>query len=84
MKFMNSASKHGVERADAFWAVEHAMLFKPSFQRSRLVDMPDSALFVGPDRNGRLIEIMAVRLEDEIIIFHAMSARRMFRDMIVL
>lgn len=77
-----SAGKHGISQGDALWAIENAMLVKPSFQRSRLPDMPDPTLFVGPDRQGRLIEVMAVHVGDETVIFHAMAARRMFLTMI--
>lgn len=54
--FTHSAGRHGVSEQDAIWAIEHALLAKPSFQRSRLPDMPDPSLFVGPDTTGRIIE----------------------------
>ncbi|QCV96191.1 hypothetical protein FEZ30_13810 [Acidipropionibacterium acidipropionici] len=80
--FTHSAGRHGVSEQDAIWAIEHALLAKPSFQRSRLPDMPDPSLFVGPDTSGRIIEVMAVRTDDDLIIFHAMRARPQFLDQI--
>lgn len=44
--------------------------------------MPDPSLFVGPDTSGRIIEVMAVHTDDDLIIFHAMRARPQFLDQI--
>lgn len=77
-----SAGTHGIGEEDVIWAIEHAVLVKPSFQRSRLPDLPDPTLFVGPTRDGRLVEVMAVHLDDETVIFHAMRARKVFLDLI--
>lgn len=80
--YTTSAGKHGIGEEDATWAIEHAVLVKLSFQRSRLPDLPDPTLFVGPARDGRLIEVMAVHLDNATVIFHAMRARKMFLNLI--
>lgn len=82
MVFTDSAGRHGVREEDAVWAIEHALLVKPQFQRARFPGTPDPTLFVGPDTLGRLIEVMAVHVDGEPVIFHAMRARKAFLDLI--
>ncbi|AZZ40565.1 hypothetical protein C0Z10_13385 [Acidipropionibacterium jensenii] len=80
--FTHSAGRHGVSEQDAIWAIEHALLAKPVFNVLGCPTCPIPPLFVGPDTTRRIIEVMAVRTDNDLIIFHAMRARPQFLDQI--
>ncbi|RLP07014.1 hypothetical protein [Propionibacterium australiense] len=64
MEVVPSAHKHGVDEADMLHAIRMAI---------RAHRMDGYVMYVGPARDGRLIEV-ACNLDGEI--FHAMEARK--------
>ncbi len=65
-----SARKHGVADADLRHAVEHAMVVADSDE-----DL-DKVLYLGPDRAGNLLEVIAIARVDEVeLVIHAMRMR---------
>jgi uncharacterized DUF497 family protein len=71
----SSARKHGVEDADVQHAWRNAM---------RLVEYEylgeDRLLVIGPDRHGRLLELVAVPAQAPVRIIHADRLRPKFYD----
>lgn len=71
MEIYSSARKHGISNADIEHAVDHAMA----------VGEQDDAkvLYLGPDRSGKLLEIVSVLRDDGTeIVIHAMRMRRIY------
>ena len=75
MELTPSARKHGVEDADIQHAWRNAM---------RLVEYEylgeDRLLVIGPDRHGRLLELVAVPAQAPVRIIHADRLRPKFYD----
>ena len=75
MEVTPSARKHGVEDADIQHAWRNAM---------RLVEYEylgeDRLLVIGPDRHGRLLELVAVPAQTPVRIIHADRLRPKFYD----
>lgn len=75
MEVTPSARKHGVEDADIQHAWRNAM---------RLVEYEylgeDRLLVIGPDRHGRLLELVAVPAQAPVRIIHADRLRPKFYD----
>ena len=68
-----SALRHGSTERDIAHAVRHCLV---------LATMPDDAelwLALGPDRVGRLLEVLFRLDGDRVVTFHAMPVRRRFR-----
>jgi hypothetical protein len=68
-----SARKHGVVETDISHAVEHAVA---------VGDQDDGkVLYLGPDRAGNLLEVVAVVRDDETeVVIHAMPMRRIYES----
>lgn len=70
-----SARKHGIQDADIIHAFEQAI---------RLVefeyDGEDRLLVIGPDRHGRMLEVVAVPVDEPTRIIHADRLRAKFYD----
>ena len=76
-----SASRHGVDLADAEHAVRNHRLWIRQFDEPRLVGGPRPELFIGPDRAGIPLEIMANWLTNgDLEVFHAMRLRQKTRN----
>jgi len=74
VEFHQSAFKHGVEVDDVVHAVENA---------TEIIDLdsesdPPKVLVIGPDRSGRWLEIIWLRLADHDLVIHAMKLRKVF------
>lgn len=69
MRVMRSAHKHGVGDADARHAVRNYL---------RVLDHGEVAMFIGPGRDGTVLEVGVVLDDDDPRIIHAMPARRKF------
>ena len=68
----DSARKHGVASDDILHAVAHAMVTLPRVDRP-----PGGTLHLGPDRAGRLLEVVSVREGGDVHhVIHAMPMRR--------
>ena len=77
IKFNRAAFKHGVTEADILRAFETFIYEDP------VDDADNKYLLLGFNLKGNLIEIMYNRInEDAINVFHAMSCRRAFRELL--
>jgi hypothetical protein len=70
MEIADSARKHGISDADIVHAVRNAI---------RVVSHGDCDLYIGADRNGRLLEVLVLD-DDTPAAIHAMVLRRKFYD----
>ena len=77
VRFTASASRHGISNERAGYVVDDCPVpvYAPaSGQR-------DAALFLGPDRDGVPLEVLAVELaESDLLVVHAMRLRRRYLD----
>lgn len=71
MEIADSARKHGVVDDDIRHAVRNAI---------RVVSQGDRDLYIGADRDGRLLEVVVLDDEEEPFAIHAMPLRRKFYD----
>lgn len=70
MEIAESARKHGVADEDIGHAVQLAL---------RVVSQePDRLLMIGPDRRGRLLEVVVIDPDAAPVAIHAMTLRRKF------
>ena len=67
MEIYESARRHGIDDEDIRHGVEHALVVADEEEEARV-------LYLGPDRAGNLLEIVAVlRDDDSEIVIHAMQ-----------
>lgn len=79
--FASSARRHQAkdrfEDADVLHAIEHALYVGDDG------DDPDKALYLGPDRAARLLEIVvAVRSDGSEVVIHAMKMQARYRPLL--
>ena len=75
MDAYESAHRHGIADADIEHAVDHAVLVAE--------DEDDKVLYLGPDRAGNLLEVVAIKREDDSeIVIHAMKMRRAYEHLL--
>jgi uncharacterized DUF497 family protein len=73
MHFAASARKHGVPEEDALHAMRH-----PLAQLEQSYDGESRMLVIGPDRSGRLLEIVVVPSRDPDRVIHVDAMRPKF------
>ena len=77
VEILSSARKHGVSDEDIQHAVDHALVVADSEE-----DV-DKVLYLGPDRAGNFLEVVAaVRADDSEIAIHAMPMRAMYESLL--
>lgn len=77
VRFMASASRHGIGHDRSAWVVEHCPcpLYPPSSEND------DQVLFLWPDNRGIPLEVLAIELESgDLLVIHAMRMRAKYRD----
>ena len=62
-----SARKHGIDEGDMRHAVELAL--------AEVHLDADRTLIIGPARDGKLIEVVVLDIDDDPVVIHAMAAR---------
>ena len=73
--FLPSAAKHGYTEADALNAIKNYHRSKLKFEQSRIPNLPDPDLYIGPSLKGDLLEVMVYEVTPDIYIFHCMKLR---------
>lgn len=76
MRFLDSADRHGIARADALHVVRHALV------RVALRDEPPKELFLGFDRGARALEVVVTEIRGRPFLIHAMRLRRSYRHLL--
>ena len=71
-----SASRHGIARDRAIHVVRNC----PRPLYSSEPEEEDLVIFLGLDPNGVALEVMAIELEDALLVIHAMKLRAKYRD----
>lgn len=76
IQFSRSASRHGISRPRALHVVQTCQLplYSPEPEDADLV------LFFGLDPDGVALEVMAIELEDGLLVIHAMKLRPKYRE----
>jgi hypothetical protein len=75
-----SARRHGVEDDDIEHVCAHPLV---------VVDLepdadPPKVLAIGPDRSGRLLEVILLELaDDRLLVIHAMGLRPVFHELLL-
>ena len=76
MEIYESARRHGIDDEDIRHGVAHALVVADDEEEGRV-------LYLGPDRAGNLLEIVAVlRDDDSEIVIHAMPMRRTYEPLL--
>lgn len=75
MEVRDSARRHGIDDADILHAWANAIRLVEYDYRGQ-----DRLLVIGPDRNGRLLEVVAVPAAEPTRIIHADTLRPKFFD----
>jgi hypothetical protein len=79
IRFASSAGRHGIGEDRIRYVITHApvVLFPTPDDDGE----PDRILFLGPDRQGSLLEVVALELAPgDLLVIHAMRMRRKYRD----
>jgi uncharacterized DUF497 family protein len=76
MEIRQSARKHGIGDADIMQRVGQRALRLVEYE----YDGEDRLLMIGPDRTGRLLELVAVPVEEPTRIIHANRLQPKFYD----
>lgn len=71
-----SARKHGATDDDIRHAIDNAMVV------ADVEDDDDIVLYIGPDLDGHLLEVIAVTRDDGELVIHAMPLRRKYRPLL--
>lgn len=80
IEWANSADKHRISREDAVHAIAHRLYYVQEFDRSR-TGGHNVDLFVGPGRDGQLLEVMIEPIPPrDAVVFHVMPARQKIID----
>jgi hypothetical protein len=76
LRFRESAIRHGINAERATFVIEHCPqpLYMPE------PDAVDRVLFLGFDRHGVPLEVVAIDLDVELDVIHAMPMRRSYLD----
>lgn len=79
IRWAKSARKHRISRARSGHVVRTAetIIREPAPEGSPLED--DRIVFLGPDPNGVMLEVVAVEIEHGLLIIHAMKMRSQYR-----
>lgn len=83
MRWASSASKHGISRRSVRHVIARAGLIY--VQRASPPERPsDQLVFLGPDEQGRPLEVMGVELNSgQLLVIHAMQLRVKYLDQYV-
>jgi hypothetical protein len=78
MEIHRTARKHGIAAADLRHAVDHAL-----YAGDLEGEGPLRVLYIGPDRAGNLLEVVAIERDDgSELAIHAMKMRRRYRGLL--
>jgi len=77
IEWTGSSARHGVDQDDALHAMLNPLYHVSGFETSRVEGLNDPDLFIGPGRDGKLLEVMvAVEPTTRTLwVFHAMPVR---------
>jgi hypothetical protein len=80
IRWARSATRHRISRSQSSYVVETtSVVFRePAPASSPLRD--DRFVFLGPDQQGALLEVMAVESDRGLLIIHAMPIRDRYLD----
>jgi transcriptional/translational regulatory protein YebC/TACO1 len=76
VEIYESAHKHAISDEDIEHAIDHALVVADE-------EGADKVLYLGPDRAGNMLEIVAVARDDDTeIVIHAMRMRRIYETLL--
>ena len=71
MEIADAARKHGVTDLDIEHAVRNAI---------RVISQGERDLYIGADRTGRLLEVVVLDDDGQLVVIHAMALRPQFYE----
>jgi N-acetylmuramic acid 6-phosphate (MurNAc-6-P) etherase len=71
VEIADAARKHGVTDLDIEHAVRNAI---------RVISQGERDLYIGADRTGRLLEVVVLDDDGQLVVIHAMALRPQFYD----
>jgi hypothetical protein len=79
LRWAKSAAKHRISRERGGHVVQttETIIREPAPEDSPLED--DRIVFLGPDQNGVMLEVMAIETDQGLLIIHAMKMRPKYR-----
>jgi hypothetical protein len=80
IRWARSATRHRVSRQRSGYVVDNA---ETILRQPAPTDSPaggDRLVFLGPDQDGELLEVMAVEIADGLLVIHAMRIRTKYLD----
>lgn len=81
MEIRRSARRHGKRDEDIHWAVDHALAIADVV--TNLEQDVVAVLYIGPDTNGDLTEVVVIEDDDgSEIAVHAMKLRKRYRRLL--
>ncbi|WP_249019309.1 hypothetical protein [Conexibacter sp. S30A1] len=80
IRWARSATKHRVSRARSEHAIRNAVAIIDQPAPADSASRDDRIVFLGPDRDGTMLEVMAVETEAGLLVIHAMLIRRKYLD----
>jgi len=82
ISFARSATRHRISRKRSRYVVEHTatVLRQPAPEASPLRD--DRIVFLGPDADGVMLEVMAIEVHDGLRVIHAMQIRKRYEPFV--
>lgn len=82
IRFTRSATKHRVSRSDSKFAVQRSCRWITIQPPPSSGHLQPRRVYVGPDENGRLIEVFAIEEDDgALLVIHAMRLRRKTQEL---
>lgn len=80
IKWARSATKHRVSHARSEHAIRNAVAIIDQPAPAASANRDDRIVFLGPDMDGRMLEVMAVETQAGLLVIHAMRIRRKYLD----
>jgi hypothetical protein len=80
IKWARSATKHRISRTRSEHAIRNAVAIIDQPAPGDRARLDDRVVYLGPDEEGTMLEVMAVETETGLLVIHAMPIRRKYLD----
>jgi hypothetical protein len=80
IRWARSARRHRINRARIAYVIENCgLIFVEQPTAGAPAGASERLVYLGDDANGAALEVMAIPLEDGILVIHAMALREKYR-----
>jgi hypothetical protein len=80
IQWTRSATKHRISHARSEHAITNAVAIIDQPTPDQSLGRDDRIVFLGPDQDGVMLEVMAVETAAGLLVIHAMKVRRKYLD----